>query len=79
MTKHTYDEWKALGFHVLKGQKSTERNAEQVPLFSLEQVEKNIKKHRVVRSYRPDYYEGVDMEEDRAMAEAYLGDRDWFV
>lgn len=74
----TYDEWKALGFHVLKGQKSTQRNSERVPLFSLTQVEKN--KPRAMRYQdRPDYGEGVDYEEDRLMAEAYLGDRDWFV
>lgn len=38
---YTYEQWKKINYHVRKGQKSTSRNDEGVPLFSRKQVEKN--------------------------------------
>lgn len=35
----TYDQWKRLGFFVVKGEKSTMRNADGVCLFTEDQVE----------------------------------------
>ena len=35
---HTYDEWKALGFHVLKGQKSGYRGTDGKARFGPSQV-----------------------------------------
>jgi hypothetical protein len=37
----TYDEWKELGFHVVKGEKSQKRNENGKCVFSSRQVEEN--------------------------------------
>ena len=38
MIKLTYNEWQKLGYVVKKGEKSKERNEENIPIFSEEQV-----------------------------------------
>lgn len=38
----TFNEWKAKGFHVKRGQKATGRNAAGVATFTKAQVERNI-------------------------------------
>ena len=38
MIKHTFQEWRSIGFGVLKGEHSSERNAEGTPLFTELQV-----------------------------------------
>lgn len=38
MSNLTYKEWKAKGFHVIKGQKATGRNKEGVATFTDKQV-----------------------------------------
>lgn len=42
MDYRTFDEWKAAGFHVIKGQKSHKRNERGQAVFSLSQVSQNI-------------------------------------
>jgi hypothetical protein len=37
----TFDEWKAKGYHVIKGQKATGRNAKGKVTFTDKQVQKN--------------------------------------
>jgi hypothetical protein len=37
----TYKEWKALGMHVRKGEHHLKRNANGVPLFSQQQVDRD--------------------------------------
>jgi len=37
----TYDEWKELGFHVIKGEKSTGRNEKGQAIFSPAQVDED--------------------------------------
>jgi len=37
--KHTFKKWKSLGYHVLVGEKSKNRNGKGVPLFTEDQVE----------------------------------------
>jgi len=37
----TYDEWKELGFHVVKGEKSTERNEKGQAVFRPDQVDED--------------------------------------
>lgn len=38
---HTYDEWKELGYHVIRGEKATGRNSKGVATFTEDQVEEN--------------------------------------
>jgi hypothetical protein len=38
---HTYDEWMELGYHVMRGEKSLERNSKGIPVFSTDQVEED--------------------------------------
>lgn len=40
-TPKTFKEWKAEGYHVMKGQKSTGRNTQGEATFSQKQVERN--------------------------------------
>lgn len=37
----TYDEWKELGFHVMRGERSTKRNKNGQAVFSPDQVEED--------------------------------------
>ena len=37
----TFDEWKAEGFCIIKGSKSTKRSGQNIPLFSQDQVTRN--------------------------------------
>lgn len=85
MTGKTFDEWKAKGYHVIKGQKASGRNAEGKATFNDRQVEKFVDRPRGNLNYparrmsRGDYYENVDRQEDYDMFEAVYGyDRDWF-
>ena len=39
--RKTYDEWKGLGFHVCRGEKSCGRNDKGIPVFSGLQVEED--------------------------------------
>ena len=41
MEEKTYEQWKAEGYHVLKGMKSRNKNSEGVALFTYMQVERN--------------------------------------
>lgn len=52
----TFDEWKAMGYHVIKGQKAAGRNAEGKATFSRAQVEAN--------NWNPGDYDQDDMEAD---------------
>lgn len=71
MLIRTFDEWKAAGYHVIKGQKSTGRNAAGKATFNEKQVELQWKN-------RPDYGEGSDYEEDYDIFMAEYGyGRDW--
>jgi hypothetical protein len=42
MKMKTYEEWKLLGYHVMKGEKSTQRNPKGEPVFTRDQVEDAI-------------------------------------
>jgi hypothetical protein len=44
---HTFDDWAAAGFRIKKGEKSTERNDDGVPVFGLEQVWTKDKRARL--------------------------------
>lgn len=37
----TYDEWKELGYHVIRGEKSVGRNDENIAVFHEDQVEED--------------------------------------
>ena len=65
----TWDEWKALGFHVKKGEKSMKRNIEGVALFSLEQVEKTQK-------YYPNTTSGIRTSHTSATREKWYSEED---
>jgi hypothetical protein len=39
--KKTYDEWKDLGFHICRGEKSCGRDEKGIPVFSELQVEED--------------------------------------
>jgi len=39
---HTYDEWQKLGYHVVRGETHTGRNAASVATFTIAQVEENV-------------------------------------
>jgi len=39
MKARTYDDWKLLGYHVIKGERATGRNSSGVATFTREQVE----------------------------------------
>lgn len=49
---HTFDEWKALGFSVNKGQKSCARNRDGKAVFAANQVQKSAG-FTVFSSYKP--------------------------
>lgn len=57
----TFDEWKARGFHVNKGEKSTSRNADGVCVFTRQQVSENTKKYTLRE------YDNYDYEFDHDM------------
>ena len=64
MKLFTYEEWKNLGFHVKKGEKSTKRRINGVPLFTEEQVEKTQSNNSYTESYA--YYQSSgDTRKDR--------------
>jgi len=41
MKAKTFDEWKALGYHVIKGEQHTGRNKDGICTFTREQVEEH--------------------------------------
>lgn len=47
--KHTWDEWKQLGCHVIKGHKADSFNEDGKALFTSQQVAINLPKKRVPR------------------------------
>lgn len=76
----TYEIWKGLGYHVVKGQKSTQRNVHGTPLFTREQVAKTRPGGRYPDGYDGgDPADGIDYEDDYNQFEAEYGHtRDWF-
>lgn len=61
MNFKTFEEWKAAGFHVVKGEKSHHRNESGQALFSSKQVERN----RQRRYAYPDKTYGFDWDEEQ--------------
>lgn len=62
----TFQEWKDMGYHVMKGAKSTQRNSDGFAVFSEEQVEDSSND-----------FEYADSSEDLYMSDylADVGDR----
>jgi len=42
MKARTYDDWKLLGYHVIKGERATGRDARGVATFTRDQVEEDF-------------------------------------
>lgn len=69
---NTFDEWKAKGYHVIKGQKATGRNSKGVATFMSSQVKENY-------GEQEQWEEETEAETDFYMIGAYIqdmGDRD---
>lgn len=41
MKAKTYEDWKLLGYHVIKGEKSSKKDSSGIPLFERSQVEES--------------------------------------
>lgn len=41
MGPHSYDDWQTLGYHVIKGEKATNRNSMGKATFTIDQVEED--------------------------------------
>jgi hypothetical protein len=65
MVYYSYKHWKALGYHVVKGQHSHKRDKTGLPLFSKDQVQVN----KVF--YPSGHYHDYDMEADAEQADFY--------
>lgn len=63
----TWDEWKALDLHVVKGEKSCGRNAQGVPVFHRSQVTRRV---------RTAYYNGGFVDTRRPTSEDYSEDEE---
>jgi hypothetical protein len=70
MLLKTYDEWKKEGFHVIKGQKASARNAKGEAVFDTSQVKKYM--------YSSSVDEDYDRDIDRDLGDYYFHDRDWY-
>lgn len=67
----TWDEWKELGYHVIKGEKSTKRY-NGAAVFSEHQVEKTVIKSPIIHLYDDGEY---DIEDVGFMYDMGFGDR----
>lgn len=62
MKYKSFDDWKRIGYHVIKGEKSFKRSLKNVPLFSEKQVEKTITGYYQQPDYNEEDYEITDYE-----------------
>jgi len=53
---HTYDEWIAMGRHVMKGQKSLRRDPKGQPVFAFEQTDAT-EARPLQRGAKPDHFD----------------------
>lgn len=67
----TFNEWKALGYHVSKGQKSMLRNAAGQAIFTKSQVDKTQRGYSAHNDYDYDH----DYLDDHYWISADIGDR----
>lgn len=73
MHSFTYDEWKAKGFQVQKGQKATGRNTAGKCTFSGDQVQ--LRKSRF--NYNPNEEDDFDQDDYDLWYDMYGHTRDW--
>jgi len=66
LEKHTWDEWKKLGYHIIKGQKAESFNTAGEALFTRLQVDVTLRPLRPYRRARGTYIFGVSSSVQRS-------------